>query len=385
MELRKRKLTYVVLGPLPQVAGYVAAPLLLARDGKRHGWRGGRPSAINLAGVGPLIAGAAMLGWAIASHYQEAPKSAPLTVVPTYLAERGAYSVTRNPMYVGGAAMQVGWSVLLGSTRLAMIAIGYLAAMDLFGVPFEERLLERRFGYSYIVYKRHVPRWLPTTLASIRDLRDHGGPWKRARRVHPGSGDRGQSVGCASGTIRVHHWGQGGGAEGAGTMGPTGGEPKDHHDGVKMYDDYLRRLYRGGRPGGWARLQNRASAFAFGAGIWPTRLAALDVRGRRSARVISFPVVIADYEGERYLVSMLGERANWVRNVRAEQGQAVLRHGRRERVRLEEVPNEQRAPILRRYLEVAPGARPHVPVNRSAPIEDFERIARDIPIFRIAS
>src|SRR5215207_11370967 len=82
---------------------------------------------------------------------------------------------------------------------------------------------------------------------------------------------------------------------------------------MRWYDDYLRWLYRGGRPNFFARLQNRASGIAFAAGIWPKRVAALEVRGRRSGRVISFPVVIADYENERYLVSMLGEEANWVR------------------------------------------------------------------------
>jgi hypothetical protein len=152
---------------------------------------------------------------------------------------------------------------------------------------------------------------------------------------------------------------------------------------VRACDDYPRWLYRGGRPGWFARFQNRVSAVAFSVGIWPARLAALEVRGRRSGRVISFPVVIADYGGERYLVSMLGERANWVRNVRAARGRAVLRHGRREVVRLEKVPIGERAPILRRYLAVAPGARPHIPIDRTAPTEDFERIAPAVPVFHI--
>jgi len=152
---------------------------------------------------------------------------------------------------------------------------------------------------------------------------------------------------------------------------------------VKLYDDYLRWLYRDGRPNRFARLQNRASAAMFAAGIWPKRVAALEVRGRRSGRAISFPVVIADYEGERYLVSMLGEDANWVRNVRAADGRAVLRHGSREAVRLQEISREYRPEILRRYLEVAPGARPHFPVDRHAPLEDFERIAPRMPVFRI--
>jgi hypothetical protein len=47
---------------------------------------------------------------------------------------------------------------------------------------------------------------------------------------------------------------------------------------------------------------------------------------------------------------MLGEGAKWVSNVRATGGQAVLRHGRREAVRLEEIDPSVRGPILQRYL-----------------------------------
>jgi hypothetical protein len=43
---------------------------------------------------------------------------------------------------------------------------------------------------------------------------------------------------------------------------------------------------------------------------------------------VRLPVVIAEHDGERFLVSMLGE-ANWVHNVHAAGGRAVLRHGKR--------------------------------------------------------
>jgi deazaflavin-dependent oxidoreductase (nitroreductase family) len=152
---------------------------------------------------------------------------------------------------------------------------------------------------------------------------------------------------------------------------------------MRMYDTHLRWLYRGGRPNRLARIENRASAIAFAAGIAPRRVAALEITGRRSGRVISFPVVITDIDGDRYLVSMLGANANWVRNLKAAGGRAVLRHGRRERVHLEEVEPGTRAPILRRYLQVAPGARPHIPVDRTAPLTEFARIAADYPVFRI--
>jgi hypothetical protein len=61
----------------------------------------------------------------------------------------------------------------------------------------------------------------------------------------------------------------------------------------------------------------------------------------------------------------------------------VLRHGRRQAVLLEEVDPHERAPILRRYLHLAPGARPHIPVDRRASLAEFERIAAQYPAFRV--
>ena len=152
-----------------------------------------------------------------------------------------------------------------------------------------------------------------------------------------------------------------------------------------LTSDTRRKLYAGRRPHRLASLLNRGQATLHSAGIWPTRLATLEVRGRRSGRQRSVPVVIADLEGERYLVAMLGEGSGWVANVRAADGRAVLRHGRREPVLLEEVGPGERAPILRRYLEVAGGARAHFPVARGAPLNEFEAIASQYPVFRVRS
>jgi deazaflavin-dependent oxidoreductase (nitroreductase family) len=145
-----------------------------------------------------------------------------------------------------------------------------------------------------------------------------------------------------------------------------------------------RWMYRGDRPHLLARVMNRVSAMQFSAGVLsPSRAVTLEVTGRHSGRVISFPVVVADHDGGRYVVSMLGEDANWVRNVRAAGGRAVMCRRGREPVHLEEIEPAERAPILRRYLAVAPGARPHTPVDRDAPLERFAEIADRYPVFRI--
>jgi deazaflavin-dependent oxidoreductase (nitroreductase family) len=149
---------------------------------------------------------------------------------------------------------------------------------------------------------------------------------------------------------------------------------------------WRRWMYRGGRPNWLARLLNRIAGVQHSTGLLgPPGWVVLEVTGRVSGRIVGFPLVIADHDGERYLVSMLGENANWVANVRAADGAAVLRHGRRRPIRLTEVPTADRAPILRRYLTVAPGARAHFPVDREQPLPQFERIAADYPVFRITA
>jgi F420H(2)-dependent quinone reductase len=141
--------------------------------------------------------------------------------------------------------------------------------------------------------------------------------------------------------------------------------------------------YRGGRPSWTARVSNRLSAIAFAAGIGPSQTATLEVRGHKSGRTISFPVVVADYEGGRYLVAMLGQKTKWVRNLRADEPAVLLMRRKRENVSLAEDLSGDRAAVLRRYLELAPGARPFFPIDRRAPLGDFERIANDYPVFRV--
>ncbi len=102
--------------------------------------------------------------------------------------------------------------------------------------------------------------------------------------------------------------------------------------------DFTRWLYRGQRPNWIARMENRAWGALFSSGILPDYLVTLEVTGRKSGRTVSLPVVVAVVDGQRYLVSMLGENVHWVQNVRAAGGRAVLRRGGREEVHLEEVP-----------------------------------------------
>lgn len=144
-------------------------------------------------------------------------------------------------------------------------------------------------------------------------------------------------------------------------------------------------FYSGGRPNAFTRRLNSGQARLTARGVFPALLVALETRGRRSGRPSLVQLVVAQTGAERYLVSMLGENADWVRNAHASGGAAVLRHGTTEQVRLEDVPVSQRAPILKAYLQVAPGARPHFDVGRNAPLAEFEKVAARYPVFRVVA
>src|SRR5262245_2518200 len=145
----------------------------------------------------------------------------------------------------------------------------------------------------------------------------------------------------------------------------------------------MRMFYRNWRPTHLGRWVNRFWCWWSGLGLPPRFQAALEVRGRASGRRRSNPVAIVTLEGKRYLVSMLGPNSDWVKNVDAARGQAVVRHGRRQDVHLVAVPPEQRAPILREYVRIALSGRQHFPLQVGAPLSDFETIVEDYPVYRI--
>jgi len=146
---------------------------------------------------------------------------------------------------------------------------------------------------------------------------------------------------------------------------------------------YRTWLYPGGRPRAFTGRINSATAWLSSIGIAPSFMVSLETKGRRTGRTSRVPLVVAQLGADRYLVSMLGENVDWLRNARSSGGRVVLRHRIVEHVRLEEVPASERAPILKAYLQRAPGARPHFDIDQHASVEQFALIAPRYPVLRI--
>jgi deazaflavin-dependent oxidoreductase (nitroreductase family) len=80
------------------------------------------------------------------------------------------------------------------------------------------------------------------------------------------------------------------------------------------------------------------------------RTVTLQVPGRRTGNPVRVSLSLTQHNGNLYLVSLGGE-SNWVKNVRAAQGKAIIRSRKQHHVQLQEVPHEEKAPILLAYIQ----------------------------------
>jgi protein-S-isoprenylcysteine O-methyltransferase Ste14 len=156
---------------LGAVAMHGVIPLELSRLGDRVEPPGRTRPAVRSAGLLMVAAGASLMAWAFAAHYEAAPRGWALESRPTpdllrsgpyrieYLLQRGPYGRTRNPMYVGETIVWLGWALFYNSLAVwAGLAILCAAWPKI--VRWEERRLLERFGDDYRAYVASVPRWV---------------------------------------------------------------------------------------------------------------------------------------------------------------------------------------------------------------------------------
>jgi hypothetical protein len=106
------------------------------------------------------------------------------------------------------------------------------------------------------------------------------------------------------------------------------------------------------RPGWFTRhVSNPLVSGLTGLGVSVLGSRVLEVRGRTSGEMRRIPVNLLTLDGKQYLVSARGV-GDWVRNVRAADGQLDLLVGkRRERRRAVELADADKVPVLRAYLK----------------------------------
>jgi deazaflavin-dependent oxidoreductase (nitroreductase family) len=120
-----------------------------------------------------------------------------------------------------------------------------------------------------------------------------------------------------------------------------------------------------------------------------SRTVTLEVRGRKTGRPIRVSLARTDCGGNQYFVSLAGE-VDWVKNVRAAEGKAVMVSRKRMPIRLKEIPLEERAPVLLAYVQKrafthsgAQASRLFFGLGPRPTLEEMERIAERYLVFKI--
>lgn len=149
---------------LPVLAILIIVPaLLIFIAGMQWGWGLPAPWGGVVLFVSLVLGGTG--GWLLAQTAPLLSQRGASTLAPweptRRLVVRGVYCHVRNPMMVGVFCILLGETLLFGSFALAAWT-GLFAVVNLVGVPLvEEPGLQERFGPSYVLYQKNVPRWIP--------------------------------------------------------------------------------------------------------------------------------------------------------------------------------------------------------------------------------
>ncbi|HUF12708.1 MAG TPA: isoprenylcysteine carboxylmethyltransferase family protein [Longimicrobiales bacterium] len=115
--------------------------------------------AWSLAGLIPITGGIAINAAAVLAFRRRATTTDP-EGQPTVLVTKGVYRFTRNPMYLGGILILLGFALLLGSSSPFSLPPLYALIARVRFLPAEERRLAAAFPAEYARYRRRTPRWL---------------------------------------------------------------------------------------------------------------------------------------------------------------------------------------------------------------------------------
>lgn len=110
-------------------------------------------------GLVPLLAGLALLLAAV-RHMRRAGTTVMPGRAPSRLVTDGAFSLSRNPIYLGDTLILTGLLIYSGSLTGLLIVPVFVWLIDHYFIPEEETTLRASFGANFDTYTHRVRRWL---------------------------------------------------------------------------------------------------------------------------------------------------------------------------------------------------------------------------------
>jgi protein-S-isoprenylcysteine O-methyltransferase Ste14 len=113
-----------------------------------------------------LVAGGVVTAWCLGAFVVRGRGTPALFDAPRRLVAWGPYRYTRNPMYIGGALLLLGFGLYLRSPAIVLFVPLWWLLFHQLVVLYEEKILDSKFGRDYDEYCRRTPRWLPRIMRS---------------------------------------------------------------------------------------------------------------------------------------------------------------------------------------------------------------------------
>jgi protein-S-isoprenylcysteine O-methyltransferase Ste14 len=119
------------------------------------------PAAAEIPGAILVVVGAT-LGLACAGVFISRGRGTPAIFdAPRAFVAIGPYKYVRNPMYIGGLMLLIGFGLYERSVSILFLTLPLFLLVHMFVLFYEEPTLTRKFGSSYQEYRRAVRRWIP--------------------------------------------------------------------------------------------------------------------------------------------------------------------------------------------------------------------------------
>ena len=116
------------------------------------------PSAL---GYALMFAGGLILVWCVRDFYVAGQGTLAPWDPPKHLVVVGCYRLVRNPMYIGVLLIVLSWTLLTGSSAVAVYGFLLCVVFHIRVVVYEEHWLSRQFPSQWREYIVRVPRWVP--------------------------------------------------------------------------------------------------------------------------------------------------------------------------------------------------------------------------------
>ena len=117
------------------------------------------PSLWRLIGIIPLAIGVVVNLMADKEFHLAKTTVKPFEESSTLITS-AAFSVSRNPMYLGFVLILLGIAILLGSLSPYMVIPIFVVFIDRVFISEEEQMLADKFGTEWDLYKQKTRRWI---------------------------------------------------------------------------------------------------------------------------------------------------------------------------------------------------------------------------------